>query len=168
MRFLVDSPLGGLAKWLRFSGFDTELRPLARIPPGDLPPPSPGLYLLTRQKSLAKLQRHDILVLTAAEPEAQLKEVFQRLGISRRDLDPLSRCVRCNVPLQPVAREAVAGRVPEHVFHTHEEFYECPACHRLYWPGSHIRGISRKLAQALKRPGKGISSKTITRTRSIA
>ncbi len=166
MKFLVDSPLGGLAKWLRFSGFDTELRPLTGTLQDKLPPPAPGLYILTLQKSLAKLHRQDILVLTAATPEAQLREVFQRLGISRRNLDPMSRCVRCNARLVPVAPEAVAGRVPEYVFHTQKEFYECPACQRLYWPGSHIRGIHQKLSRALRRTGRGAVSKPRNSTRS--
>lgn len=159
MRFLVDSPLGGLAKWLRFSGFDTELHPLAGTNLDNLPPPTPGRFILTRQKSLERLARPDILVLTAATPEDQLHEVFRRLKISRRNLDPLSRCVRCNQLLAPVDREAVLGRVPEYVFHTQQEFYECPACHRLYWPGSHVQGISRKLAHALRRPGRRVTPK---------
>ena len=43
MKFLVDQPLGGLAKWLRFCGFDATLRcALIRISPGACRPPVPG------------------------------------------------------------------------------------------------------------------------------
>jgi uncharacterized protein with PIN domain len=159
MKFLVDAPLGGLAKWLRFCGFDAVLCPLAAARPGNLPAPAPDTYILTLQKSLSELPREDILVLTAATPEAQLEEVLQRLQVSRQDLDPMNRCVRCNKPLVPVARDAVAGRVPEYVFHTQKEFYECPACLRLYWPGSHITGINKKLSQALRRTGRSSAPK---------
>lgn len=155
MKFLVDAPLGGLARWLRFCGFDATLRPLPAR--GDLPEPQPGQYLLTLQKSLQKPGREDIVILSAVTPEAQLEEVLQRLTLTRRDLNPMSRCVKCNETLAPVPREAAAGRVPEHVFHTQKEFYECPACRHLYWPGSHVAGISRKIFQALgrKRPKQG-------------
>lgn len=153
MKFIVDAPLGGLAKWLRFCGFDASLRPLSGRP-GDLPSPHPETVILTLQQPLAKLYREDILVLAEATPEAQLEEVLQRLNVSRRELDPMSRCVRCNEPLLPVPREAAAGRVPEYVFHTQKDFCECPACHRLYWPGSHISGISRKVLASLRRPGR--------------
>jgi uncharacterized protein len=154
MKFLVDSSLGGLAKWLRFCGFDAVLHPLAAAGGGDLPPPQADTYILTCRPSLARLRRGDLLVLTAADPAAQLEEVVQRLGVSGRDLEPLSRCVRCNAPLTPVARDAAAGRAPEYVLHTQTEFFECPVCQRLYWPGSHVNGINRRVLGALTRTGR--------------
>jgi uncharacterized protein with PIN domain len=149
MKLLVDAPLGGLAKWLRFCGFDAALRPFPGRA-GELPPPQPNTFLLTLRKPLAKLHREDILVLAAATPEAQLEEVLRRLNVSRRQLELMSRCVRCNEPLTKVAREAAAGRTPEHVWHTQSEFWECPACRRLYWPGSHLAGITAKVVEALR------------------
>jgi uncharacterized protein len=153
MKFLVDSPLGGLAKWLRFCGFDAVLRPVAAARGGDLPPPQADTYILTCRPSLAGLRRGDLLILTANDPAAQLEEVVRRLGLSGRDLEPLSRCVRCNEPLKPVARETAAGRAPEYVLNTQTEFFECPACRRLYWPGSHVNGINRKVLTVLTRKG---------------
>lgn len=153
MRFLVDAPLGGLAKWLRFCGFDAALRPLAGRA-AKLPPPQPDTFLLTLQKSLTKLNREDILALDAATPETQLQEVLRRLNLSRRQLNPMSRCVRCNEPLTQVAREAAAGRVPEHVWHTQSEFWECPSCRRLYWPGSHMASITARVMEALRHAAK--------------
>ena len=41
MNFLVDQPLGGLAKWLRFCGFDATLMRLAPDKPGSWPPSQP-------------------------------------------------------------------------------------------------------------------------------
>jgi len=146
MKFLVDQPLGGLAKWLRFSGFDAEVR---RLSPGALPPPAPDTCLLTRRAPLARLKRPDLLVLTAAAPGEQLAEVLQLLKIPRSRLRPLSRCSRCNEPLRPLSRDQVRGRVPEHVFHYQSQFYECPRCRRLFWPGSHLPGLSRTLEEKL-------------------
>jgi uncharacterized protein len=153
MKFLVDQPLGGLAKWLRFCGFDATLLRLAPDQPGNWPPPEPRTYILTRQAACQRLKRPDLLVLAAPEPEAQLAEVIQRLGLSPRDLKPLTRCRHCNDPLAPLERNLVQGRVPEHVFLTHVRFYECPRCHRVYWPGSHIRGITGTLRDQLEQSG---------------
>lgn len=157
MKFIVDAPLGGLAKWLRFCGFDAAVRPLAAGRSGNLPEPRADTHLLTLQKSLGRLNREDVIILTASTPEAQLTEVLERLHISPRELHPMSRCVRCNEPLRPASREAVAGRAPEYVLHTQKEFYECPACQRLYWPGSHVAGISRKVFDAVRRKALGSS-----------
>jgi uncharacterized protein len=150
MKFLVDWPLGGLAKWLRFLGFDATLARLAPDKPGSLPPPRPQTHILTRQSACQRLKRPDLLILTASEPEAQLAEVIRLLGLSPRDFKPLTRCRHCNDPLTPIHPDLARGRVPEHVFLYHRRFYECPRCHRLYWPGSHIRGITETLRDQLE------------------
>lgn len=144
MKFVVDLPLGGLAKWLRLGGFDATVQALSAGGLG-LPSPAPGTYLLTRQAALAGLRREDVLMLRANDPENQLAEVFRRLRLTRRDLKPLSRCGECNQPLAPVPRDAALGLVPDHVFHTQAEFYRCPQCGRLYWPGSHPARITARL-----------------------
>jgi len=152
MKFLVDRPLGGLAKWLRFCGFDAALVRLDPERPGAWPPLRPQTHILTRQETGRGLKRVDLLVLTAADPEGQLAEVMQRLELTARDLKPLSRCSHCNDPLAPLSRDLAQGRVPEYIFHCHRRFYECPRCRRVYWPGSHIRGITGTLRQRLENP----------------
>ncbi len=146
MKFLVDLPLGGLAKWLRFCGFDADCRRLTV----KLPPPAPETYILTRQESLKRLDRPDLVCLSASDPETQLQEVCRFLQISPRQIKPLSRCSRCNVPLAPIPREQVQGRVPEYVFHYQDQFLECPRCRRLFWPGSHLPAIIKTLQETLK------------------
>ncbi len=146
MKFLIDLPLGGLAKWLRFCGFDADTR---RLSP-ELPPPVPDTYILTRQESLKLLHRPDLIFISAPAPETQLQEVWRRLKLSARQIKPLSRCSRCSDRLIPVPREQVQGRVPEHVFHHHDQFFECPRCRRLFWPGSHLPAIIKTLQESLK------------------
>jgi uncharacterized protein with PIN domain len=153
MKFLVDQPLGGLAKWLRFCGFDATLLRLAPDKPGNWPPLQPQTHILTRQAACQRLKRPDLLVLAAPEPEGQLTEVIRRLHLTPRHLKPLTRCRHCNDPLVPLERDLVRGRVPEHVFLTQVRFYECPRCHRVYWPGSHIRGITGTLRDQLEQLG---------------
>jgi uncharacterized protein len=151
MKFLVDQPLGGLAKWLRFCGFDATLLRLTLDKPSDWPPPRPQIHILTRRTGCERLKRPDLLVLATVEPEAQLEEVIRRLHISPRHLNPLSRCSHCNAPLIPLDRGLVQGRVPEHVFHYQQQFSECPRCHRVYWAGSHIQGIAGTLREKLEK-----------------
>ncbi len=149
MKFLVDQPLGGLAKWLRFCGFDATLMRLTPDQPATLPLPRPRTHILTRQAACQRLKRPDFLVLAAPDPASQLAEVLQRLHLSAHHLKPLTRCGHCNDFLAPLERDLVQGRVPEHVFLTHVQFYECPRCRRVYWPGSHTRGITGTLRDQL-------------------
>jgi uncharacterized protein with PIN domain len=146
MKFLVDLPLGGLAKWLRFCGFDADTRRLGAKPP----PSATGTFILTRQESWRRLSRPDLLFIRAADPEAQLREVFENLIISPKQIKLLSRCSRCNEPLNAIPREQAQGRVPEHVFHHHDQFLECPRCRRLFWLGSHLPAIIKTLQESLK------------------
>lgn len=155
MKFVVDAPLGGLAKGLRFLGLDARL---AVLRPETLPAPAAGTVLLTASRLLKKADRPDLIVLEAREPEAQLEEVVRRLGLTRRHFRPLSRCVRCNVQLKELPRQEAVTRVPEHIWATQAEFYHCPACGRVYWPGSHVATISRRLARLLTGPGQPTDS----------
>jgi uncharacterized protein len=147
MKFLVDLPLGGLAKWLRLCGFDAAGLRLSPTLPRTLPAPAPETYILTRQEAYRGLGRPDLLWLTADLPEAQLAEVCRLLKINPRHLKLLSRCSRCNEPLDPVDRDMVLGLVPEHVFHHHDRFFQCPRCGQVFWPGSHLKGMEKILAK---------------------
>ena len=149
MKFVVDQPLGGLAKWLRLAGLDAEVTNLSAGGAG-LPAPVPGTYILTRQAISRRLQRDDLLVLDTNTPEDQLAEVVRRLRLSPGDLAPLSRCGECNGLLIPAPRETALGLVPDDVFHTQADFFQCPRCRRFYWPGSHPARIAAKLQEALK------------------
>jgi uncharacterized protein len=149
MKFLVDQPLGGLAKWLRFCGFDATLLRLAPDKPGNLPPPKPQTHILTRQAVCQRLRRPDLLVLDATAPEGQLTEVIRRLHLTPRHFKPLTRCRHCNEPLAPLGRELAQSRVSEYVFLHHRRFSACPRCHRVYWPGSHLQGITAALRDQL-------------------
>lgn len=146
MKFVVDQTLGGLAKWLRFCGFDTTQKLIRSSDPASLPPPAPQTRILTRQTALAQgSKRPDLLVIRAETPEAQLAEVITRLHLSWQEIKPLQRCSRCNRPLVPVSREEVLGKVPEHIYHQHREFYKCPECRRIFWEGSHVAAICHRL-----------------------
>ncbi|MBI4643126.1 MAG: hypothetical protein HY790_06040 [Deltaproteobacteria bacterium] len=149
MKFIVDLPLAGLAKWLRFCGFDAAVQRLSPGAPQDLPPALADTYLLTRQQDFTRFKREDLLVLSAPDPEGQLQEVIRRLEITRGHLRLLSRCGQCNEILVSISRDQALGLVPEHVFHTQEQFHQCPKCRQVFWPGSHLPGILAKVLEKL-------------------
>ncbi|MGQ9688022.1 MAG: Mut7-C RNAse domain-containing protein [Desulfobaccales bacterium] len=152
MKFLVDAPLRGLAKWLRLCGFDAEIENFSPAK-GGLPPVPAGVYILSRQGRLQHLGQEEVLVLAANDPEGQLAEVFRRLNLKPQHLAPLSRCGECNGLLEPLSRDQARGLVPEHVYYTQTEFYHCPGCGRVYWPGSHPPRITAKLQRLFGKKG---------------
>lgn len=147
-RFLADVMLGGLARWLRALGYDTAWE--AEIADDELV--RRGLeerrMILTRDTRLVEEWWLDALVRVSAEaPLEQLREVADRFGLSAGAV--FTRCLRCNVPLEPVSREEAAGRVPPDVLAGPGEIRRCPRCGRLYWEGSHTARMRQEIARAL-------------------
>ncbi len=93
--------------------------------------------LLTRDRGLLKRRAvtHGLFV-HSQQPQEQLLEVIRRLDLRQR-LAPLSRCVRCNGRLVPVAKEEVIDRLEPLTRQHYDDFSRCSDCGRIYWAGSH-------------------------------
>lgn len=133
--------LGRLARWLRLLGYDAPLLP--RIP-AQAPP---GEALLTRRK--AWQDRPGVVFIAHDLLEDQLRQVLSELGLTPDSSRFFSRCLECNVPVQPLARADAAGRVPDYTLDTAESFTQCPRCGKVFWPGSHGKRAGERLGQIL-------------------
>lgn len=135
LRFLVDSMLGTLAKWLRILGYDAmydaqlddnQLVRLAR---------AQGRILLTRDTGLVKRKGLRALFIESEVLEEQLAQVQQVFGLHMDQ--PFSRCPVCNTLLEDVPKYEAWGQVPPFVFQTQDRFRLCAECNRFYWRGTH-------------------------------
>lgn len=147
-RFVLDGHLARLARWLRLLGFDCDHAnhrddaELARIAAED------ERILLTRDRGL--LMRREVVhghLPRSSDPEVQLREV-----VTRFDLDghaaPLTRCIRCNGLLHPVAKAEVLDTLPPATRREHDAFVRCGDCRQVYWPGSHLPGLQAVVDRA--------------------
>ena len=82
--------------------------------------------------------------------EAQAAAVVRRFGLAGRS-DPFARCSRCNGPVQPVAKAAVAARIPPKTALWLDEYHLCPECDQLYWKGTHVLALTGRLEKILSR-----------------
>lgn len=160
--FTVDAMLGSLARKLRMMGFDAEY---ARGAPAGVGPAAlsrmaaEGRTLVTRSGPLAARARKAgaaAVVLPgggrrggAAVDEADLSELARQSGIcsfeARADR---SRCAACNGELAPAEQQSALPEVPPRVAEACSEFWRCRRCSKLYWDGTHMRGL-RALAARL-------------------
>jgi uncharacterized protein with PIN domain len=140
-RFLVDENVASLARRLRWLGYDAVHEPA--LDDAELVARSEveQRVLLTRDRGILLRRqivsgRVQALWIRSDDPWLQLAQVVQTL-----DLDPASyactRCVRCNVPLQPIPRESAAAHVPPYISATQAQFTYCPQCGRYFWRGTH-------------------------------
>ena len=145
--FAVDAMLGRLARWLRALGFDTFY--LAGIDDHKLVALAnrETRILLTRDRHLVEHLRPDrSLLLTSGKPLAQLEHVVREFRL-RPTTDLFNRCLICNTRLRPATPLEIENRVPEGSRQLPGPFLVCPACDRLYWPGSHVRRMRHALAK---------------------
>ena len=145
-RFIADSTLRRLAKWLRVMGYDTICQPFYRKGPiTELV--REGRIFLCRQQ--ATVTHHPFSLLIRSDHlKAQLHEMEDKGAITPERSRWFSRCLICNTLL--VAANAVVARqnVPEHVIHQSLPLIRfCPSCSRHFWPGSHRERMNRQLEE---------------------
>lgn len=149
VRFLADCNVGRLARWLRALGYDAAYEP--RLGDGQVVGRAlaEGRVLLTRDAGI--MRRRAVasgsvraLFLRDDRVEDQLRQVVADLGLALRRA--LTRCLECNVELQPRQKAAVLDRLPPHVQATQDRFSECPRCGRVYWPGTHWERMRMRIA----------------------
>jgi uncharacterized protein with PIN domain/sulfur carrier protein ThiS len=141
-RFVLDTHLGKLARYLRLMGFDSHYRndftddELAGISNRE------KRILLTRDRLL--LQRsvvtHGCFV-RSDDPKQQVIEVLRRFDLAD-DIAPLTRCIRCNGKLSFVDKSDVYHRLEPKTQRYYEDFRICDHCRQVYWKGSHFRKMN--------------------------
>ena len=143
-RFVLDTHLGKLARYLRLLGFDTlydndcdDATLAATAGSGD------KRILLTRDHGLLmrKQVTHGYFVRNV-KPEAQVREVLARFQL-QRDARPFTRCTQCNTPVSSVEKEKVLERLPPAVARRFDPYWYCEGCQRVYWQGSHYDRMQR-------------------------
>ena len=137
-RFIADVMLGRLATWLRLLGCDVEyFRDIADEELVDRACRT-GRVILTRDVELTRRRKARPIhfFVRGDSYKDQLRQVVERFSI-----DPyariLTRCLRCNVPLEKIDLSEARRRVPPFVYETQREFRACGRCGRVYWRGTH-------------------------------
>lgn len=137
-----------MCRWLRLLGFKTHY---AGVCAGDdeviKSAISKRAVLLTRDEELARKARDycPCLLVHSNDLHSQLKEVMLGLNLELPKTAPNDYCPECGGNLKRVPKSRVKERVWPRVYSRNEEFKECNACGKLYWPGSHLREMNRVL-----------------------
>lgn len=145
-RFVLDVNLGNLAKLMRLLGLDCLYRndfqdkEVVNIAANE------HRIVLTRDRRLlyAKQIKHGYWV-RAVDAERQVVEVLHRFDL-HSSIQSFARCLVCNGELVPVAKADILDRLEPKTRLYYEEFYQCVDCRRIYWEGSHMENMRRRLA----------------------
>lgn len=148
-RFIMDVNLGKLAKRMRSLGFDSLYRndyqdtEVVNIAVAE------QRIALTRDRRLlfAKRLEHGYWVRNV-KTENQVAEILCRFDLHNL-IQPFMRCLVCNGGLVPVAKADILAHLEPKTRLYYEVFYQCRACQRIYWKGSHIENMQQHLASVL-------------------
>jgi len=151
VKFIADGMLGKLTRWLRLLGYDVKYLKDCQDPKLIEIAKNEKRILLTKDLELYK--RSKILNIQAVllrgscleEDLAQLaKSGYIKLEVNFQS----TRCPLCNAPLKIVNRTEVKNNIPAKILQSHDKFWICSNCGKIYWIGSHWNSISLKLLKA--------------------
>lgn len=151
MRFIADSMLGKLAKYLRMIGLST-LYP---------PPTSPiEIVRLSEEENRVILTRSVVfirdfkprlfLLIKSQDFSEQLIQVLKAYRISPDAKSFFTLCLFCDAPVIHKDKNELREQIPESVMLYASDFRRCPSCSRIYWRGGQTRRMEKKLCQILR------------------
>ncbi len=151
MKFLTDSMLGRLTRWLRLSGYDVFYsRELGDEGIMDRAVEE-GRVVLTRDKKL-KAEADDrgveCVLLSSNDLVGQLRQLTEEVSIDVKSTPEYARCPLCNSIVERVDKSEVVRKVPKTVLSEVQEFWACTSCDKIYWHGGHwkkIKEISERI-----------------------
>lgn len=142
-RFVVDCNLGKLKTGLRRLGFDCFYENHSRDSLlADVAFREKRILL---SKDVTLLMRSKVVYgywVRATDPLEQVLEVVRRYSLWPK-VRLYSRCIVCNGEIREVPKEEVQELVEPLTRKYYEHFYQCSACGKIYWRGSHSRQIEK-------------------------
>ncbi len=145
-RFICDQHLGKLARLLRLLGFDTAYNRSGTEEEIDRLANTEERSVLTCNRALLKRKSitHGRLI-RSRHPDLQVEEVVSRFRLAGHIL-LFDRCCVCNGELAAVPKASVLSRIPPRTRQWRDEYYCCLHCDRLYWEGTHVAAMRRRIA----------------------
>jgi uncharacterized protein with PIN domain/sulfur carrier protein ThiS len=144
-RFVADGHLGSLSRNLRLLGFDVAY---------DREAQDPQLLNIMTSENRALLTRDRHLLMHAVvqngyyprsqDADEQTVEVVRRFDLCP-SIDPFSRCLRCNSPLQKIEKAQIIEKLEPLTKIYYEQFRRCTGCGQIYWAGSHFSKLRKRV-----------------------
>ena len=147
MKFIADSMLGSLAKWLRIFGYDVLYEPAWKKEEMINLSLRDDRIILTRDTHLTKKIGLKVFFVEEDGLEKQLNQIIKELSLTLNESMIFVRCTTCNTLSKIIPKEEVKDRVPTYVYSTQDEFRICPKCNRIYWAGTHLESVKKMIGK---------------------
>ncbi|MGD0450784.1 MAG: Mut7-C RNAse domain-containing protein [Candidatus Bathyarchaeia archaeon] len=157
MKFLADSMLGKLTRWLRMLGqdvlyytelSDSELLEVAK---------KENRVLLTKDLELYKraiTRGIDAFYIEGETESDRLAELAPRYDLTLAVDMEKSHCPVCNTKLKVTPKEQLANELEKNTLTYYDKFWKCPNCGQVYWQGAHWKQITNTINEAKEKQDK--------------
>jgi uncharacterized protein with PIN domain len=145
-RFIADTSLARLGRWLRFLGYDVEILKGARLDEIYAEAARTGRVALTLS---TRRPRKPGAAVAGIERGREAEGLRRLAGRHAPSGPPFSRCVECNTPLDTRNAFEAAGEVPGNVLRENARLRYCRTCGKWYWEGSHVGRMRAALDRLL-------------------
>lgn len=139
--------LGKLARELRLLGVDCAYQKEPDSIQALRIAKSEARILLTRNTRLKG--KESVFFIESEIASEQVQQILN--AFSNLELIPMSRCLKCNALLIEREKASIKLKVPFYVYKTHDRFYACPNCNKIYWRGTHYEDIMKRVNQYLNK-----------------
>ena len=149
IKFVLDTHMGKLARYLRMLGFDTLYRNDFSDPELASLSADQQRILLTRDRGLLKHSkiRYGYFV-RQTNPVQQLIEVSLRYDL-KAFIQPFSRCIHCNGQLIEIDKKAIEQQLKPLTRKHYQIFKQCQNCQKIYWQGSHYHKMQELISRVI-------------------
>ena len=144
-QFVADGHLGKLTRNLRLLGLDVAYHPQAN---------DRQLLDVMKRENRALLTRDRRLLMHAMvktgycprsqNADEQTIEVIRRFDLFTL-IVPFTRCLRCNAPVEGVAKADIIAKLEPLTKIYYQEFRRCAGCGQIYWAGSHFEKLQSRI-----------------------
>jgi uncharacterized protein with PIN domain len=136
--------LRGLARWLRFLGYRSfVIENLQQLNQLFINHPN-AVFITQSRKKIQTIDPQNALFMVENNLEKQLVILNAQYKIFE-NIELLSLCSLCNIPTTPVEKRTIKGKIPPAIWSSHDCFWICSRCQKIYWKGGHTKRLIDKL-----------------------
>lgn len=145
MRFITDTHLGKLAKYLRLLGFDTAHFREGPDTVLETRAEKEGWMILTRDRALSEKKEVNAYFLYYIVAQEQLKEILEHFGL--KEVIHSADAWLCNGIVHEIMNpSAILHMIPPKVREFNNRYWQCKRCGKIYWHGTHYARMKSMIA----------------------
>ena len=157
LKFLTDAMFGKLTRFLRIFGYDTVYANDLEETFGLRPVPDDMLLeyaiktdriIITRDYPFFKKASKNSVFLEGEGVYNYLGQLKDKLNLNYNFSMEKAKCSICNAILSKILnKELIKNEVQPETFKFHDTFFQCenPSCKKIFWEGTHINDIIKKM-----------------------